>query len=130
MKVIESEVHEVELTIPFYIQHDRILSINPKEYIRTQCESFEKSILLECNSSILQTSYHIQKEQTVWKVYSINSKHDHVDGIANLHYILQFLVYEGENIQSIKDTIKECYYRVLLQSLHISMVSGCRVEYA
>ena len=89
MQVIESEVHEVELTIPFYIQHDYILSINPKEYIRTQCESFEKSILLECNSSILQTSYHIQKEQTVWKVYSINSKHDHVDGIANLHYILQ-----------------------------------------
>ena len=85
---------------------------------------------MECNSSILQTSYHIQKEQTVWKVHSINSKHDHVDGIANVHYILQCLVYEGENIQSIKDTIKECYYRVLLQSLHISMVSGCRVEYA
>lgn len=128
MKVIESEVHEVELTIPFYIQHDRILSINPKEYIRTQCESFKKSILLECNSSLLQTSYHIQKAPTAWKVYSINTKHDGVDGIANLHYILQFLIYEGETIQSIKDTIKECYYRVLLQSLHISVVSGCRVE--
>lgn len=128
MKVMESEMREVELTIPFCIQHDRILSMNPKEYIKGQCQSFLDSLILESDSSILQTAVHIQEEQTPWKVYSINTKHEHMDGIANLHYLLQFLVYEGESIQSIKQTITECYYRLLIQSLHISAVSGCRVE--
>lgn len=128
MTVIPTDIVDITVNLTLPIHHPKITKADAYSYLGEYCLSLSKNLLVEVNSELVEGAIHL-KEEEAWNVYIINEESE-VDGVATFHFPLRFVVYEGECVTCLKQSIAECCYRLLIQSAYISVVSGCRVEYA
>lgn len=127
MTVIPTEIVDVSIHLKMHINHKEIISADGYTYLHDFCSSLVDQTLIEINSQLLESSVHLT-DKTDWKLYVLNTESASSDGVATFFLPLHFVVFEGECVACVKQSIAECIYRLLIQSCHISVVSGCRVE--
>lgn len=128
MQVVAIETVHLEVTLPLHVNHKSIVSVDVAPFLREYCERLMDSMILEQDAHIVEKQIAIQRENASWNLYILHSNQKQVDGLAHFHYPLKWILIDGESLEEAKKSIVECYYRLLVQSVHISVVSGCRIE--
>ena len=127
MTVIPADIIDIPVNLTLPINHERISNADAYSYLGDYCSSLLSNMLIEVNSELVESTIHL-RDEAKWNVYMINEENAEVDGVSTFHFPLRFVVYEGECVTCLKQSIAECCYRLLIQSAYISVISGCRIE--
>lgn len=130
MEVIKADSIMISVDLSMHINHKSIGSLSVESFLKEYCMSLTDSLLIERDDKLIHQTISLEEEeQGKWHLYILHNSQKQMNGVAHLHLPLQFIVYDKECIADVKRSIAECCYRSLVQSLHISVVSGCRIEY-
>lgn len=129
MRIVKADSVMVSVDLSMHINHKSIGSLSVESFLKEYCMSLTDSLLIERNDKLIHQTISLDEDEGEWHLYILHSSQKQMNGVAHLHLPLQFIVYDKESVDDVKRSIAECCYRSLIQSLHISVVSGCRIEY-